>query len=453
MRRHVLSFIFLPILLLSMFHHRAVAKTDKLTLDGAVREALSNNFLIKKAWKELESAKEEDRVALSDFFPSFSLSYSFTRLKDEPYAVFQNPLAPGGGAKVPVGDRNNFSWALQVKQPIFTGFALLNRKRLAALGVNIREVERKRVILDVTRDVKIAYFRILLLKRYVAVAREEVEQLSAHLRDAESFYRQGMIPLNDLLKSKVALAAAKQKLVSYANDYCVAVSHLNVLLTRPITSDTEVEDVTLHRICTFPLKKLLKKAVSMRPELQALRMAVKQVELQAKLARSDYFPKIYAIGGYTQQGEDVLAKDNDYNNTHNSSVGFQAEWTFFEWGKTRAKVLAALYKKQAIEQELANTEEQIKLQVRQALAALETARENVKTAKVSVRQAKENFRITDLQYKQNITTSTEVLDARTYLSEAEINYYNALYGYLMAKAELERAVGVSSLSDDVTNTP
>jgi len=177
------------------------------------------------------------------------------------------------------------------------------------------------------------------------------------------------------------------------------------------------------------------------------------VELQAKLARSDYFPKIYAIGGYTQQGEDVLAKDNDYNNTHNASVGFQAEWTFFEWGKTRAKVLAALYKKQAIEQELANTEEQIKLQVRQALAALETARENVKTAKVSVRQAKENFRITDLQYKQNITTSTEVLDARTYLSEAEINYYNALYGYLMAKAELERAVGVSSLSDDVTNTP
>ncbi|MCD4778353.1 MAG: hypothetical protein K8R12_05220 [Desulfobacterales bacterium] len=40
-----------------------------------------------------------------------------------------------------------------------------------------------------------------------------------------------------------------------------------------------------------------------------------------------------------------------------------------------------------------------------------------------------------------MTTSTEVLDARTFLTRAETNYYSALYGYMISLAELERAVG------------
>jgi len=60
---------------------------------------------------------------------------------------------------------------------------------------------------------------------------------------------------------------------------------------------------------------------------------------------------------------------------------------------------------------------------------------------VALKQAKENYRITDLQYKEQVTTSTEVLDARTLLSQSEANYYGALYGYFDALARLERTVG------------
>ena len=40
-----------------------------------------------------------------------------------------------------------------------------------------------------------------------------------------------------------------------------------------------------------------------------------------------------------------------------------------------------------------------------------------------------------------MTTVTEVLDARTFLTQAEANYYGALYGWYTARAELERALG------------
>ena len=85
--------------------------------------------------------------------------------------------------------------------------------------------------------------------------------------------------------------------------------------------------------------------------------------------------------------------------------------------------------------------DKVKLQVKNAYLHLKTAEKNIETARISVGQARENYRITDLQYKEQVTTSTEVLDAQTLLTQAQNNYYGALYRYNTAIAELERAIG------------
>jgi outer membrane protein TolC len=87
-------------------------------------------------------------------------------------------------------------------------------------------------------------------------------------------------------------------------------------------------------------------------------------------------------------------------------------------------------------------ENQIRLQVKSAVLDLDVARKNIRTAETALAQARENYRITDLQYRQQVVNSSEVLDARVYLTEAEKNYHEAaVYGYQNALARLERAVG------------
>jgi outer membrane protein TolC len=66
---------------------------------------------------------------------------------------------------------------------------------------------------------------------------------------------------------------------------------------------------------------------------------------------------------------------------------------------------------------------------------------NIKTAEKALDQARENFRITNLQYQQQAATSTDVLDANSFLTQADTNYYSAVYSYLDANAALERAIG------------
>ena len=69
------------------------------------------------------------------------------------------------------------------------------------------------------------------------------------------------------------------------------------------------------------------------------------------------------------------------------------------------------------------------------------AKINVETAKKSLSQARENYRVTNEGYRVQVSTSTDVLDARAYLTQSEMNYYGALYGYHVALAALKRAIG------------
>jgi outer membrane protein TolC len=118
-----------------------------------------------------------------------------------------------------------------------------------------------------------------------------------------------------------------------------------------------------------------------------------------------------------------------------------ATWRFFEWGKTGADIEKQKFAKRALMEKIKGVEDRIRLEIKSAFLDLQVAQKNIGTAREGLGQARENSRITNLQYKNQVTTSTEVLDSRTFLSQAETNYYRALYGYMVALANLERAVG------------
>jgi len=62
------------------------------------------------------------------------------------------------------------------------------------------------------------------------------------------------------------------------------------------------------------------------------------------------------------------------------------------------------------------------MEIKQALLASRVARANIETAEKALEQAQENWRITRLQYQQQMVTASDVLDAWPYLTQADSNY-------------------------------
>ncbi len=418
----------------------SIAYAERIyTLNKVIELALKNNTLLKEAIYNQKAALEGKKSALSNMFPKISADYNYVHLRDEPFVYFKlGPVTQ----KFVTGYTNAYSWDVSIVQPIFTGFALISQYEMASLGLDKEKYFTKQAKLDVVFEVKRAYLNVLMCKKKVEVMEEEVKQLKSHLEDAKNFYGQGIIPKNDLLKSEVAYALSRQKLVKAKSELEIAKANLNRIIHRNIQDLAySVQDIQGLPIYSKQLKDLIKEALKNRPEIFVLDRSIKQAKVAVKLARSRFFPTISLFGKFERQGDDIGATENRFTNEKNLMVGINAKWEFFESGKKFFDVKKAKYQLDALEQKKETVQDQISLQVKKAYEDLIVARTNVDTARRALEQAKENFRVTDEGYKVQVNTSTDVLDARTYLTESEMNYYVSLYGYHLAIAALHRAIG------------
>ncbi len=442
----------LVIIAVSLFAFKARAE-DIYTLDSAIKEAIQNNYLIHATMDQIKAAQAQSRGATASMLPELSFDYSAVGLRNQPYLqiphrplpVFNGGSPNGESVYLPPRMYMNGSalinWEIELKQPIFTGFALLNERKLAELGIDITRVQRQEAILNIEEEVKIAYFNVLRAQKQQQVAEERVEQLTSHEQEAKHFYDRGVIAYNDLLKSQVALADAVQYKAQAAANLDIAKANFNTILNRNLNKDVQLEDITSVTSSNYDLSSLTEKALQDRPELKALGIRVKQADTHEKLAESEYYPHVFAFAAYTQAGQDGLAARNEFQNQYNQMIGIGIKWTIFNWLKTTDNAQQADYTKSAIKNQLNSFMNAVKLQVKSDFIELNTAAQDISTSEAALEQAKENYRITNIQYSQQLVTSTEVLDAQTYLTQAELNYYNALYGYEISLAKLERSIG------------
>ncbi len=412
-------------------------KPVKYSLTQVVNLATSNNSLIKAAMKSLKAVQEEKTESFTDFLPKFSAEYGYMGFKDDP--VFKGFGGPGN--EIISSHQELYHWNITVLQPLFTGFALTNKHKKADLDIKLEKIKKEKVIIDIIKEAKVAYFNLLLTQKIASVTKETVESLISHKNNAEKFYNQGIIPYNDLLRAEVALANVIQNNEKAAASVKIAESALNILIDKNFNSNTDVYDIDQIPPFNTALKILIKQAMDNRPELKEIDILIKQLACGIKMAESQYYPQVGLMAQYREEGDSPAVDSNEHTNRFNTILTVNAKWTFFEWGKTKASVAKIKYEKQKIIEQLRDIKNKIKLETKSTYLTLNVAKKNIKTAKRSLSQAQENWRITNVQYKQQVATSTEVLDARTFLTGAETNYYKALYGYMISLAKLNRSIG------------
>lgn len=411
-----------------------VCGAELLTLPEAVKIALKNNPMARKSLEDITGAESAEKSAKSGYFPNIAANYSFTSMADTVYQV-QN------GREVQVAHDTQYGWGVSLVQPLFTGFAVSSRHEIAKIGVKVSEKEKEQSFLDVIKGVRSAYYQVLLSDKIRLVANESVATLTSHEQDAQRFFDHGIIRLNDLLRAKVALSNAVQQQERARANVNIARANLNRWLARDINTETNIAPIDTIPKVRLVLPELIDSGLRERPQLQAMDLVKQTMDKAITLEKSSYYPTVSLVGSYWQNGDSPAATHNDFSNDHNASLTVQATWTLFDGFKTKSNVSKAESTKRAYMETIRQTQDQVRVEIKSAYLDLGVADNNVQTANLALKQAQENMRITQLAYRQEAATSTEVLDAQTDLTSARTNYYQALYGYLDALATLEHAIG------------
>ncbi len=416
----------------------AQERKNYFTLEKSIAQALDNSYKVKARAERVEQTNDILKQARADFLPKAGTSYSYTRLSEPP--ISRTTFA-GTGVEFVVGTEDNYQWTWSLRQPIFTGFALLSNYRLAELGIDQSQLEMDLEKLDLVLRVKEAYFNILGADKAAEVAQTTVESLTQTVKVARSFFEVGMIPVNDVLKAEVELASAEQSLVRAKNAALTSRSNFNTVLVRPVNDPVEVEDILVFKPEVGEYDAYVKLAFDNRPEIKILDVNLLQADQQIRLAKSKYYPEIGLTYQYISQGDSPSVDGSPFVDANTWQVMAVANWTFFEWGKTYYTVKEKQSVKRQIIETKSDVEDGIRLQVKQAVLDLDSSAKNIPVTQKGIESGEENLRVNAERYRAQVSTITDLLDAQTLLARARLDYYRALYDHNLAKARLDRALG------------
>ena len=411
------------------------------TSEQCLEMAKTRNPMVLASLERRERAEWKKKAAFDNFLPKLNMDYSYTRL-DEANTI-NSPVPDIDDISVRVED--NFFMALSIDQPIFTGFRLTDRYQLADIGLKTAVAGEELASLQITYLTLRSYYSLLMAEKFQLVAEEAVTQLSSHLHDSEQFFKNEIIPLNNLLESQVHLANAEQDARKAESQTRLARMALATLIQEPLTAEFSIVDSPDTLKLENPVEELIVQALEMRPELKRANYLQEATKTNISLAKSSFYPTIMLSAKHNRYGSDFWVDGDgvsDLQDPEESMIGVYATWELFAWGQTVHNMSAAKAADREVKQLLRSVIDTITLEVRNNYLSTMTSFENIRATAVAVEQAKENLRMTEIRYKNQIGTNTDVLDARTLLTTTETNYYQAVYEYNIGLAGLARSAGV-----------
>ena len=416
----------------------------KLDLSQTIEAAIKANLRLQQSQDEVDAAQATKRARTTEFLPTLNARYSYIR-RDDPVV---QALGGQDGQIIDVltQPEDEYNFVTSFNQPIFTGFALLNQYKIASLGLDVAEYLEKITRQDVILDAKNAYYSVLKAQKLVDVARDTVRQIAAQKDVAENMYRVGMSPLNDLLQTQVQLANAKQRLITAQNTMEIAKSQFNTLLRRPVNAPVTIADILDYTPFEYDVDYCLTRAEANRLEIHVADLEVQIAQKDYRLSQRDYYPSVNLTGTLTHRGTDWDVNGGEgIGDDQFWDIRATASWNFWEWGRTtygvREKVSRLSQAKSRKEELLDN----IDMGVNRAYLRTIESEQNILTIEKAIEQARENLRITEERFKEQVSTATDVLVAQTLETDTMTNYYNALYDYKIAKAVLYREIGQEKL--------
>jgi outer membrane protein len=320
-----------------------------------------------------------------------------------------------------------------------------NRAQLAGAEADLAALRAQ-----VVRDVKQAYYRWLAAQQAVTVLDATLDAARANLSANESLYRNGRVTRDLVYRAEADVLEIEQERLATASRVRIAASYVNLLrnapLDRPLPA-ASIDEATIDRFRAALLRTLSGRrpdvthlqtlAGERRQELRSLDSAIVAGEAQQALARAAFKPTL-ALGAEAGiQGTDYGLADED----RYVLASLVLRWNAFRGGADRAALdeARALTGRLRATRELAD--QQVRLEVQQALERFEVAEASLGTAGRRALAAAGAFEITSRKRDLGQVNQAEFIDARRAYTDARLNVTLVQAEYLARLAELEYAIG------------
>ncbi|MBI5554868.1 MAG: TolC family protein [Elusimicrobia bacterium] len=344
------------------------------------------------------------------------------------------------GNEVALGVRKSYLGKLSLTQPLFMGGKIYASNRQAEIELRLVRLDYLKQRDDLIYQVKQSFYTVLLAQHMAQISQEAYEVTVAHLKVSQALYNEGKMSNYDVSRVKVQVANQKTNWLKAKNNFKIAVDALIIILGwEPALETKFVGQLGYVERPVKGYEEGLNQAVGQRIEIRQILLQEEISNNFVFMARSGHLPNLLLNSVFSRQNSSGFSAEQLWTNSWTTTLSLTIP--LFEGFITTARVKQAKSQKEQILLTKAQLLDSIKIEVKQAYFSLDQAKENIAGQGENVDTAKENLRMAQQRYKLGLMSDIEVRDAELTLTQAEINYYQATYEYIMAEAKVEKVIG------------
>ncbi len=402
-----------------------------------VDRALCNNPQTRQAWANVKAQAAQVGVAESAYLPSVNAAYSInkgsasTQVKDLPQLSYD--------LRTTVRDTSaNLTWTLFDFG--LRAANLENARALLAAANATQDATLQKVFLAAAQ----AYYDLLAAQAALDASKEAERAARESFMAADAKYKAGAGALADKLQAQTNYAQAASNRGKADGDLKNAQGALAIamglkantpFLLSPDGMNSPLPDTAFVQ----SVDALIDEASLRHPSLIAARAQLKAAQASVDAAKAEGLPSVALTGAFDRN--DQLGQYPRDTFTHNRSIGVQVKIPLFEGFGRSYRIQAAQAQAESRMADVANTEQQVSLDVWKSYQALQTETENLKATDELLQSADQSFKVAQGRYKAGVGNILELLNAQSALASAQRQRIQALSNWRTARLNLAASLG------------
>ena len=443
-----------------------------ISLEQALKIALSENIAVKVADKEIERTKYAKKGTYASLFPQIDATGSYQRTikKQVMYMDFDmSSLGGGAGAGsgagsgegssdsaasgssssssspsggLEVGRWNTWSAGISASMPVVNA-ALWKSIKISGMDVELAVEKARASRLDMVSQVKSAYYAVLLSKEAFNVYKEVYENAMTNYAETEKKYNVQKATELDMARAKTTVANAIPNVYNAESSIILALWQLKAVMGIDLEMNIDVEGAIedYAEYMTSDVTKADSISLDRNSTMKQLEIQANELAQSIKAQQFAYIPTLALAFNYSYNAMTNDFKFSEYRWTPYSYVGVSLQIPIFSGGKRLNNVRQARNSYEQMRLQMTSTERNLKISIRQSLNTMETNVKSYDAARDAVASAEKAYSIAEKSYEVGRATLTDLNDAQLALTQARLSQTQAVYNFIVAKAQLEQTLG------------
>ena len=458
-----------------------------LTLDDAIKIALSENTSVKVADMEVRRTKYAKKGAYGALFPQINASglYSYAIQKQkvyfgsdsddgessgggmsgmmagmmEPimyyiqqlYTATNTPFVPyvalaqeeeSSDGAIEMGRTHQVQLGLSASMPI-VNFQLWESLRLSGDQVELAVEQARESRLGTVSSVKQAYYAVLLAKASYDVYNAVYENAVQNFKLTESRYNVKKASDLDLARAQSSLAAAIPNVFNAENAIYLGLWQLKAVmgidLDRAVDVAGSLEDYAQHMF--YDINEALEAPLDRNSQLRQLSAQAEMLAKQIRMQQYAYLPSLALQVSYNYYTQSDKFNLSQWKWLPSSTLALSLSIPIFSGGQRYHTIKQTRVQADELALQKENAERQLRIGIRQSISTMDTAMKTYDAAKEALSSAEKAYDIASKSYQVGKSTLTDLNNTELTLTQTRMQVAQAVYSFVVAKAGLEQTLG------------